>query len=172
VDVQQTYLEPSSSPRRGLCLFRSPQPEHSRRSATVTFTDAAQGRSSSASPFDSSHGSSWTVNRSAGHRSPAQAKKSTPSSSSAVRRSTPVTIQGRSWSCSVIVNENERTNVCSHEVRSPLASALARRSRPHLPCSVQLGLEAERRVAVGDQQEGVGADTVVPADHALDVVEE
>jgi hypothetical protein len=41
---------------------------------------------------DSSHGSSWTVNRAADHRSAAQARKSTLSSGSPVRSSTPVTI--------------------------------------------------------------------------------
>jgi hypothetical protein len=35
-----------------------------------------------------------------------------------------------------------------------------------------LGLQSEGRVAVGDQKEGVGSDAVVPADHALDELEE
>lgn len=34
------------------------------------------------------------------------------------------------------------------------------------------GLQAERRVAVGDQEEGVGSDPAVPAEHALDEVKQ
>jgi hypothetical protein len=34
------------------------------------------------------------------------------------------------------------------------------------------GVKAEWRVAIGDEQEGVGPDTVVPADHALDEVKQ
>ena len=104
----------------------APRGPRSRRAPVVAATDrrtpskwTSCGRGHRSSDRESSHGSSCTVNRSAGHRSAAQAKKSTPSSSSTVRCSTPVTIHGRSGSCSVTVNENERTNVCSHEGAVP-----------------------------------------------------
>src|SRR5262249_19450017 len=39
-------------------------------------------------------------------------------------------------------------------------------------CASGLGLQGERWITVGDQQEGVGTYAVVPADHALDVVKQ
>jgi hypothetical protein len=42
---------------------------------------------------------------------------------------------------------------------------------PMIRRKLALGPQAEWWVAVGDQQERVGGDAVVPADHALDEVE-
>jgi hypothetical protein len=66
----------------------------------------------------------------------------------------------------------KRLRACTRRLEGPRRLGFQGLSLSFQPTDRPSGLQAEWRVAVGDQEEGVGRDAVVPADHALDEVEQ